>query len=270
VRVDLHLHSTASDGSLSPAALVLAAHGGGLHVIALTDHDTSDGVAEARSAGRAGVHVIPAIEMSTMHRGSELHLLGYYIDHTSGRMRSYSQSAASRREERMHGMIERLAGLGISIEFSDVLRGVDADTRTLGRPHLARALVERGHVPTMSEAFERYIGDGGPAYLPVQLLSSEDAIMLVHAAGGLAVWAHPRVDDVERQIDTLREYGIDGIECYRPRCPPAESMKLERVAHERDLLVTGGSDWHGSWHGPLGEFSVGRDEVGEFLERGGI
>jgi 3',5'-nucleoside bisphosphate phosphatase len=270
VRIDLHLHSTASDGSLSPSAVVWAALSGGLHVIALTDHDTTNGIAEAQAAGRGGVHVISAIEMSTMHRNAELHMLGYFVDHRSPLMLDYSAMAARRREERMHGMIERLGSLGIHVAYTDVLQGIDADTRSLGRPHLARALVERGHVTTLGEAFDRYLGDEGPAYLPVQLLSSEDAIALIHEAGGLAVWAHPRIEEVEQDIDALHALGLDGIECHRPRSLPIDSLKLEHTARERGMLVTGGSDWHGTWHGRLGEFSVSREEVGEFLERGGI
>jgi 3',5'-nucleoside bisphosphate phosphatase len=270
VRIDLHVHSTASDGSLSPGALAEAARLGRLHVIALTDHDTADGVADAQAAGEGSLHVIPGIEMSTLHGGAELHILGYFIDPTNEQLRAYARSAAYRREERMHAMIERLAGLGIEVTFADVQRGTDRDTRSIGRPHLARALVERGHVPTMSGAFDRYIGDDGPAYLPVQLLSSEDAIHLIHEIGGIAVWAHPRGDTFDRELERLVGYGLDGVECHRPRCIPAESVRLERATRTRRLLVTGGSDWHGTWHGALGDFAVGREEVGEFLERGGI
>lgn len=270
MRVDLHLHSTASDGSLSPSALVWAARSGGLHVVALTDHDTIAGVAEAKAAGEGAVDVIAGIEMSTMHDGAELHILGYFVDPSFERLREYSRTAAQRREERMHGMIERLAAIGYSVAWEDIIRSADHDTRSLGRPHLARALVERGHATTMNDAFERFIGDDGPAYLPVRLLSSEDAIALIHAAGGIAVWAHPRMDDVERQLLALVGYRLDGLECFRPRCPPADSLRLEELARVHGLVTTGGSDWHGSWHGRLGDFAVTQDDVADFLERGGI
>jgi 3',5'-nucleoside bisphosphate phosphatase len=270
VRVDLHMHSTASDGSLSPGALVSAARAGGLHVIALTDHDTVDGFAEARAAGAGIIEVIPGIEMSTMHQGGELHILGYFVDTSFKRLRDYAHAAARRRNERMHGMIARLGEIGVTVSYEDVLRGADHDTRSLGRPHLARALIERGHATTMNDAFERFIGDDGPGYLPVRLLSSEDAIALIHAAGGVAIWAHPRLDHVDAAINTLVGFGLDGLECYRPRCLPADSLRLEQLARGRGLLVTGGSDWHGSWHGRLGDFAVTQDEIGEFLERGGI
>jgi 3',5'-nucleoside bisphosphate phosphatase len=270
MRVDLHMHSTASDGSLSPGAVADAARAGGLDVIALADHDTASGVAEAQAAAVGAVHVIPAIEMSTLHNGSELHILGYFIDPRAPRLLEYAGSAGTRREERMRGMIALLGSIGVAVDYGDVLRGADTRTRSIGRPHLARALVERGHVSTMSEAFDRYIGDGGPAYMPVRLLSSEDAIALIHEVGGVAIWAHPRPDAFDAELHRLVGYGLDGVECFRPRCPPAEAMRLDAVSREFGLLVTGGSDWHGAWHGRLGDFAVGRDEVGAFLDRGGI
>jgi 3',5'-nucleoside bisphosphate phosphatase len=270
MRIDLHVHSTASDGSLSPAAVARAAKAGRLDVIALADHDTAAGFAEASAAATGAVHVIPAIEMSTLHDGGELHILGFFIDPKTSRMLDYAESAGRRRESRMHDMIQRLANIGIAVSFEDVRRSADADTRSIGRPHLARALVERGHAATMSEAFDRFIGDDAPAYMPVQLLSSEDAIALIHDSGGVAVWAHPRPETFDAQLLRLVDMGLDGVECFRPRCPPHEAVRLEAVARELALLVTGGSDWHGPWHGRLGDFAVGRDEVAAFLDRGGI
>jgi 3',5'-nucleoside bisphosphate phosphatase len=270
MRVDLHMHSTASDGSLSPRAVAEAAKAGGLDVIALADHDTASGIHEATAAGAGTVHVIPAIELSTLHEGAELHMLGYYIDPRAPALLDYARIAGSRREDRMREMIDRLGAVGIAVTYEDVLRGADADTRSIGRPHLARALVERGHATTMNESFERFIGDGAPGYVPVRMLSAEDAIRLVHDVGGVAVWAHPRPDAFDNHLYRLVDYGMDGVECFRPRCPPAEAMRLDSVARDMGLLVTGGSDWHGPWHGRLGDFAVGRDEVAAFLDRGGI
>jgi predicted metal-dependent phosphoesterase TrpH len=167
-------------------------------------------------------------------------------------------------------MLERLQAMGIIVPFDDVGAAAGPQARALGRPHLARALVQRGHAHSFAEAFDRFIGDAAPAFLPTNLLPQREAIALIHDAGGLAVWAHPRPDAFERSIRQMVDWGLDGVECFRPRCPPEESLRLEEACRSFGLLVTGGSDWHGTWHGRLGSFSVGRDEVGAFLERGGI
>jgi 3',5'-nucleoside bisphosphate phosphatase len=271
VRIDLHIHSTASDGSLSAGAVVAAARAGNLHIIALADHDTVAGYAEAAEAARGALHVIPAIELSTIHEDSELHLLGYFIDPLADELKAYTARAAGWRDERMRQMLERLAGLGIRVSYETVLRGAGTETRTLGRPHLARALMEAGHVTSFAEAFDRFLGDGGPAHIPVHLLTATEAIEMVHRLGGLAVWAHPRQDVLEKEIAALADAGLDGIECYRPRVGPADAARIENAAARHGgLLLTGGSDWHGIWSGRLGDFAVTRDEVGPFLDRGGI
>ena len=270
MRIDLHLHSTASDGSLSPSALVCAARTGGLHIIALTDHDTAAGVPEACQAGVGSIHVISGIEVSTTHVCGDVHVLGYFIDPAHARLVAYMREAEDRRRERMRSMLGRLDDMGVRVPFEDVLAAAGPSARTLGRPHLARALISRGYAQTHAEAFDRYIGDHGPAYAPVDLVDPREAIGLIHESGGLAVWAHPRLDIFEAEIGKFVAWGLDGIECYRPRCDAADSLRLEKHARAHGLLVTGGSDWHGSWHGRLGAFSVGTDEVGAFLERGGI
>jgi hypothetical protein len=270
VRIDLHLHSTASDGSLSPSALVWAARSAGLHVIALTDHDTASGLEAAERAAEGAVHVIPGIELSTTHDAAELHMLGYFIDRAYPALRAYERDATQRRGARMRGMIERLGTLGVNVAYEEVLAAAGSDHVAIGRPHLARALVQRGYAQSFADAFDRFIGDRSPAFLPTQLLTPAAAIDLIHGCGGLAVWAHPRGAVLQRDIRRFVEWGLDGIECFRPRCPAEECLSLEAAAKAHGLLVTGGSDWHGSWHGRLGEFSMTRDEVGAFLERGGI
>lgn len=270
LRIDLHLHSTASDGSLSPAAVVQAAHAGGLHILALTDHDTTAGVAEAITASEGLVHVIPGLEVSCTHEGGEVHVLGYFIDPADPLITAYAERAGEVRRQRMHAMIERLAALGIGVDFEDVVAAAGPHASALGRPHLARALVSRGHIGTVAEAFDRFIGDAGPAYLPTDLAATHQAIEMIHAAQGLAVWAHPRPDLFERDIRRFVSWGLDGVECFRPRIDAADAIHLESSSRKLGLLVTGGSDWHGIWHGRLGSFSVSREEVGAFLERGGI
>ena len=270
MRIDLHLHTTASDGSLSPGALVQAARVGGLDIIAVTDHDTTAGLNAAVEAGAGTVHVIPGIELSTAYDVGEIHVLGYFIDAESPRLAAYAHTASDHRRDRMHRMIGRLGEIGVNVRYEEVLAAAGTEPESLGRPHLAKALVQRGYVSTFSEAFDRYIGNDGPAFFPAQILTPAEAISIIHEAGGLAVWAHPRPDIFLRSIEEFHALGLDGVECFRPRATPTESAQIEARTRELGMLTTGGSDWHGSWHGPLGSFCVTRDDVGAFLERGGI
>jgi predicted metal-dependent phosphoesterase TrpH len=255
---------------LSPSALVWAARNGGLDVVALADHDTCAGVAEAQRTLAAHLHVIPAIELSTTLEGSEFHVLGYFIDPAHPAIAEYSANAAQKRRDRISGMLARLEPYGVRLSLADVIASAEQDTLMIGRPHLARALAQRGYVQTVAEAFDRFIGDQGPAFLPTDLLSTRAGIDLIHRAGGVAIWAHPRLNAVEKFLPALKAWSLDGIECYRPTAPPAELAQLERVIKAHDLLATGGSDWHGSWQGRLGDFYVGPEDVEAFLERGGM
>jgi len=266
VRIDLHIHSTASDGALSPGAVVRAAKAGGLDLIALTDHDTTAGVGEAIAAAAEGPLVIPAIEISSSHEGRELHFLGYHIDPSHPALRDFASAARTRREERMRTMIERLARLGAPVSLEQVRRV--AGTGPLGRPHLARALVEAGHVRTTAEAFTRFLADHGPVAVPTDLLTPREAIELVHAAGGTPVWAHPPIDVLDRELQRFQRWGLEGIECYRPQNTPDITAALESAARRFGLLRSGGSDWHGEWNGRLGDFAVESDRVPTLLDRG--
>jgi 3',5'-nucleoside bisphosphate phosphatase len=270
LRIDLHIHSTASDGSLSPAAVVAAARAGGLHVIAIADHDTIGGVADAQLAAHGELHVIPALELSTYDTGAEYHILGYFVDPSNPRLVEHGARASGAREIRMRGMIERLANIGIRLEFEHVLAAAGTKPESIGRPHLARALVERGHVTTVSEAFDRFIGDQGPAFVPTALITPFEAIDIIHEAGGVAVWAHPRQETLLAALPALVTHGLDGLECYRPRLNHADTERISAAAARAGLFVTGGSDWHGVWQGRLGDFSVERDDVARFLDIGGI
>jgi 3',5'-nucleoside bisphosphate phosphatase len=270
LRIDLHIHSTASDGSLSPGAVVAAARAGGLHVIAIADHDTLAGVAAAQAEAAGSVHVIPALELSTYDAGAEYHVLGYFVDTTNAALLEHGARASGARENRMHDMIERLGALGVSVAFEDVLAAAGTKPDSLGRPHLARALHQRGHVTTISEAFDRYIGDQGPAFVPTALITPYEAIDIIHAAGGVAVWAHPRADALQTALSALVAHGLDGVECYRPRLTHGDTERISGVAAAAGLFVTGGSDWHGDWQGRLGDFAIERDDVSAFLEIGGI
>lgn len=270
MRIDLHIHSTASDGSLSPAAVVTAAAAGSLHIIAIADHDTVAGVAAAQAAAAGTVHVIPALELSTYADGAEYHVLGYFVDPANGSLMEHAALASGARETRMHRMIDHLVALGVNVAFEDVLAAAGTKPDSIGRPHLARALLQRGHVSTVSEAFDRYIGDQGPAFVPTALITPFDAIDIIHEAGGVAVWAHPRPDALQTALGGLVEHGLDGVECYRPRLTHGDTERISAIAAGAGIFVTGGSDWHGEWQGRLGDFAIERDDVLPFLEIGGI
>jgi 3',5'-nucleoside bisphosphate phosphatase len=271
MNLDLHLHSTASDGTATPEELVEAALAGGLDAIALTDHDTTAGVERARTAvlGRP-LEVIPAIEVSTTENGSELHILGYFVDPAHPALRAYEETAGDRREQRMREMVVRLRDQGIEVTFEAVVAAAGEDRGNLGRPHLARALMNAGYVDQVPEAFDLYIGNDHPAYVPTRLLSPGEGIRLILEAGGIPVWAHPRADELDRLLPGLVREGLRGLEVYRPRTPPHRVVELEKRARKAGLLRTGGSDWHGPDDGPLGGFRVTWEEVGELLTEGGL
>lgn len=266
MRADLHLHSTASDGSLAPGAVIHAARAARLDVVALCDHDTVAGVAEALAAAGPDVRVVPALEVSSTLEGRELHLLGYGIDPLDPGIVQYCETAAAARADRMRRMLEQLARQDVHVSWDDVMSSAAVPPQCLGRPHLARALQTRGYVRTIGDAFERFIGNDGPAYVHLDLLEPDAALELIHAAGGIAVWAHPRLDVFDRRVRDLRALGLDGVECYRPRLTPAETQYFEAAARDLELVRTGGSDWHGIWHGPLGDFTVGERELAGFLD----
>ncbi|HEY8470236.1 MAG TPA: PHP domain-containing protein [Longimicrobiales bacterium] len=270
MRIDLHLHSTASDGGLSPGELVRAAARAGLDVIALGDHDTTAGVAEARRAAEGLLRVVPALEISTTDQGSEIHILGYFVDPDHAALREHARAAAARRRDRILAILERLRALGIHISFDDVLAEAGGSAGVLGRPHVARALVRHGHAATLDQAFEQYLADGRPAFEPMNLIAPARAIELIHLAGGLAVWAHPPLDGVEAEARRLAALGLDGLECFRPRVAPDDARRLGELARGLGLVVTGGSDWHGAWSGILGAFHVTPEDVPDIAARIGL
>ncbi len=267
MKLDLHTHSTASDGAFPPAEVVARARAGDLDVIAVADHDTVAGVPAALAAGGSDVRVVTAIEISATHRERDIHVLGYGIDPHHPIMKDYDTRARIAREQRVRDMIGRLADLDVQVEFDAVRAEAGPDSAALARPHLARVLWAQGHVGSVSEAFDRYIGDEGPAFVPVLLLDVAGAIDCIHQAGGLAVWAHPPMPMLGGALREFVEADLDGIECFRPRTTPEELNRLLNKARHHQLLVTGGSDWHGDWHGPLGSFHVDHSDVAPFMER---
>jgi 3',5'-nucleoside bisphosphate phosphatase len=265
--VDLHLHSTASDGTATPTEVVAAAKTGGCCVIALTDHDTMNGVDEARAAGRdVGVEVVSGVELSAGDGDEEVHILGLYLQ-SSPLLEGALANFRRERIERAERIVERLNALGIPLTMADVREQYTGGA--LGRPHVARALTARGFVKEQREAFDRYIGARCPAYVPKPRLTLENAISLVHEAGGLAFWAHPSWRATRARTTRLMEVGLDGLEIKHPSHLPEEVTRLDKLARELNLLRTGGSDWHGAMEGPrtIGSQVVPMDWVREHNSR---
>ena len=246
--VDLHSHSTASDGSKSPTALVTAAKAAGLAAIALTDHDTMAGVAEATAAGEhAGVRIVPGVELSAVDEDREVHLLGLHIQRPAV-LDDALRTFRATRETRARQIVEKLNALGVTISFHDVLeRAGDA---AIGRPHVARTLIESGWARDSRDAFDRYLGAGRPAYVPKHRLSVPDAIALIHAGGGIAVIAHPGADGRREVLERYARLGLDGVEVRHPGHSAEDVNRLGALAAFLGLVPSGGSDWHGASEGP--------------------
>jgi len=272
MRLDLHIHTTASDGSWSPEAVVRGAVTGGLDVIAISDHDTTAGLAAAHEAAQSlALQVVDAIEVSSTHQGRDVHVLGYFVDRESASLQAYGARAERRREDRMREMIERLATQGVEVGFHQVDAAAGPDRVVIGRPHLARALVEAGYATSVPDAFNRWIGDDSEAFVPMTLLDPLQAVELILECGGIPVWAHPPGDLVDVLLPSMKEAGLRGLEVYRPRHRRSEVLRYESVCRSAGLLMSGGSDWHSPDNGfSLGDFHVTGDEVEELLEQGGL
>jgi 3',5'-nucleoside bisphosphate phosphatase len=255
---DLQAHSTYSDGALAPSEVVRRAADSGVRLLALTDHDTVDGVSEALAASMAvDVRLVPAAELSAVHGGHEdLHILGYGIDHTDPHLLERLRDYRGDRARRIHAMADRLRELGFSLDEAPLQR------ETLGRPHLADALL--GHpanaerlraegIAGKNDLFPRYLVPGAIAYVPRSRPTVPEAIALIHAAGGVAVWAHPfwDLDDPEETLGSLREFaahGLDGVEAFYPSHSAEQARLLHGFARAHGLLATGSTDFHGPGH----------------------
>lgn len=248
--VDLHVHSTASDGLLTPTAVVAAARAAGLVAIALTDHDTLGGLAEARAAAAAPgvpIRVIPGVELSALVDGREMHLLGLHIDRIE-LLESHLAAFRESRQTRAQLIVEKLNALGLTITLEDVAR--QAGNGVIGRPHIARAMVARGLARDFKDAFDRWLSHGRPAYVEKLRLTARDAIALIHETGGLAVFAHPCGEGNQSRLASLRALGLDGVEVRHPSHSPDDVQRIGALARELHLLESGGSDWHGADNGP--------------------
>lgn len=243
--VDLHLHSTASDGTLSPAEIISKAHEMGLTAIALTDHDSLAGIPEAVDAAlKFSLTFIPGLEMSSEYGDRDVHILGYFIDYTQAHLIETLAELRVARVNRARTMVERLADLGLEIDFAEVEKY--AHGGAMGRPHVAQVLVKQGLADDISDAFARLIGRGGPAYVSKHVLTTFQIIDLIHQAGGVAALAHPgpsRVD--EPLLRVLKDGGLDAVEVWHTDHAPEQTRYFKQLAFELDLMVTGGSDCHG-------------------------
>ena len=246
-RVDLHIHSTASDGRLTPEEVVKEAAGRGLAVIALTDHDTVDGIVAALAAAQAfpSLEVIPGTEISTTVPRGEVHMLGYFIDYASSELSIRLARMRNSRRERAQLMIAKLRALGVYIEWRRVQE--IAGDGVVGRPHLAQAMLEKGYIASFKEAFTRYIGRDGPAYAERNKLTPVAAVELIRQARGLPVLAHPftSVGNLEGLVSQLTAAGLVGIETYYKDYTPTQIGQLLSLANRYHLIATGGSDFHG-------------------------
>ena len=272
MRLDLHIHTSASDGAWPPEKVVRAAAAGGLDVIAIADHDTTASVAAAEEVGRElNVQVIPAVEASSTWEGREIHVLGYFVDAASPALSAHEERARLLREDRMREMVRRLAGQGVEVGFADVEDAAGPKRDSMTRPHLARALVTKGYASSVPDAFDRLIGDHCEAFVPTALQSPAQAIEMLLSAGGIPVWAHPPRDLLDTLLPGMLRAGLRGLEVYRPSHRRNDVLRLEGICRTSDLLVSGGSDWHTPDYGAqLGDFFVTGDEVEKLLAAGGM
>jgi predicted metal-dependent phosphoesterase TrpH len=243
--VDLHTHSTFSDGTLSPYTLVAEAASQGLRVLALTDHDTLAGLPEAiRAATDARIELIPGVELSTDAGSFEVHILGYYTDPNDDALNAALADLAAQRVTRIERIVGRLAVLGVPIAMDRVL--AIAGSGTVGRPHVARAMIEQGYVQTVSEAFDRFLGSGRPAFVPRARKLPEDSVQLLQTSRAIPVLAHPLSSgDVEGTLRRLVPAGLLGMEVYYGEYSLETRHDLAQIARHWDLIPTGGSDFHG-------------------------
>ncbi len=268
-KIDLHSHSLASDGQYAPAEVARRAAAAGVRVWALCDHDTVAGLAEAeRAASSLGVRLVPGIELSAFLGRREIHLVGHFVDPSHDSLRRFEDFLADRRRERMALIVEKLAALGVHVEVEDIEKF--SGGKTIGRPHVARAIVETGAAASVKEAFDRLLGEGKPAYVQRYRLLAEDAVKLVRGAGGTTTVAHPGVSGLEKgEVAQLRQAGVEGIEVYHPDHSPSLREKYLRMAEALDLVPTAGSDYHGEEVAPdrhLGMVTMDEEELSR-LER---
>lgn len=256
-KADLHVHTTFSDGVLTPTQLVARARAAGLQAVAITDHDAVEGVPEAMLAGSEhGVLVVPGVEINTDVPGTEVHILGYFLDVDSPRLRESLQGLREGRLRRAERMVERLHENGVPIALERVLAIADG-VGAVGRPHVAQAIVELGAAENIGDAFEKYLKPGRPAYVPRQRFTPEEAITAVRDAGGVPVLAHPGASDRDECLREWIRAGLRGLEAEHPQHRPEQMAHYRRLARDLGLIATAGTDFHGPREGApdLGDYA---------------
>ena len=245
-KIDLHIHTTVSDGKYTPAEIVQKAAELKLEVIAITDHDTIDGIPVALDTAKDYplLQVIPGVELSTDTPKGEIHVLGYFVDYSNNEFKANLQKMRGSRLQRARKIVDKLSQLGVSIEWQRVQE--IAGEGALGRPHIAQAMLEKGYIDSFSDAFRKYIGHNGPAYVERDKLTPVEAVELILAADGLPVLAHPlTANEVEATIIELKAAGLVGIEAYYSGYSPGDVNQLIQLASQHGLIATGGTDYHG-------------------------
>ena len=245
---DLHLHTTASDGTLSPRELVRAAKSSGLRAFAVTDHDTVDGIPDALDEAAAlGIELVPGVEVSANFGESAIHVLGLFIEHRETWLAKFFSEARERRIERVHEIVRKLGALGIVIGAEEVF--ARSSHGTVGRPHVAEVLVARGVVRTMTEAFERYLAQDRPAYVGYEKVTLRDAVDLIRRAGGVASLAHPVLLSDDSLIPRMVDDDLQALEVFHKDHTPEKAAEYDQLASSLGLLSSGGSDFHRSEDG---------------------
>jgi hypothetical protein len=270
--IDLHLHSTASDGDFAPRDVVSKAWHAGLRTIAITDHDTVAGVAEAREAGSAiGVEVIAGIEITAVHAARDVHVLGYFVDPADGDLLAFLADQRADRVARVREMARRLGNLGLPIDADALLAPYAGTTdRSVGRPAVARALVAAGHVTSIGAAFDTLIGSGCPAFVPRRGAGPADVVRVIHAAGGVASLAHPGLLQRDDVIPSMVAARLDALEAYHSDHTADDVERYRTLAGRHGLAVSGGSDFHGESRHPratLGSVTLPAEEFDRLAAR---
>ncbi len=266
MKFDLHVHSNYSDGKYSPEIVVEKAFNERLDGIAITDHDTVDGIEEAirQSKKYNNFYVIPGIEFGCIHNDEEVHILGYFIDYKNIEIINITNELKASRFERSKKIVKKLNKLGININIKDVLDF--SDENNIGRPHIARAMMKLKYVKSIEEAFNLFLNRGKPAYIERLHLSIEDTIKLIHLSGGLAVLAHPGLLNDKSIVNYTISKGIDGLECIHSKHTELDREYFSRIASYNNLIITGGSDYHGDLE-ILGKFTVDIEKIPIMKER---
>lgn len=259
MKADLHLHTTASDGRSTPAELVELAAANALTVMAVTDHDTTAAVGEVQALARQrGIESIAGIEITAVEGGRDIHMLGYFFDADDEGLSAFLTTARSNRIARVEAIAARLAALGMPIDLASILAPASRQAgKSVGRPLVAQAMIDAGHVKDRSEAFDRWLGNDGPVFVARVGATPEAVIAVIHAAGGLASLAHPGRTKIDARIPALRDAGLDALEVFHSDHRTDDILRYSATASRLDLLVTGGSDFHGDVSHGLAPGSAG-------------